>query len=53
MDAESMEFKNEYFDLVIINGGDSILLKLPIPKWQAWMAVFNHSHPKKQKARQG
>ncbi len=29
---------------------DSALLKLPVVKWQAWMAVFVLSHPKKSRS---
>jgi len=42
-----------FFSLVrqIFEAVDSILLRLPVLKWQAWMAVFVLSHPKKSMAK--
>jgi ubiquinone/menaquinone biosynthesis C-methylase UbiE len=46
----AVPFRNlHFFDLMrrILGAVDSILLRLPVIKWQAWMAVFTLSHPKK------
>ncbi len=34
----------------VLEAIDSALLKLPVVKWQAWMAVFVLSHPKKSRS---
>lgn len=40
-------FPNFYFLRRILEAVDSVLLRLPVLKWQAWMAVFVLSHPKR------
>ena len=50
----AVPFRNlPFFSLMrqVFEAVDSILLRLPVLKWQAWMAVFVLSHPKKSMAK--